>query len=38
MEEVTNTIIHNKSVAVPTLGEIHTYRNEQLVLRRHCWI
>lgn len=38
MEEATNMIIHNKSVGVPTLEEIHIYRNDQFVLRRRCWI
>lgn len=38
VEEATSTIIHNKSVAVPTLEEIHIYRNDQFVLRRHYWI
>lgn len=38
MEEVTHMIIHNKSVAAPTLEEIHVCKNDQLVLRRHCWI
>lgn len=34
MEEGTNTIIHDKSVP----RKIHVYMNEQLMLRRHCWI
>lgn len=47
MEEASNTIIRNISVAVPNLREIHIYRNirvymniyiyrnDEVVLRRH---